>query len=102
MLRAVSNGRRLLHCSDSLQSGRQGRARVPGGMVGEVLHGVAGLVVMDRAVRVVVMVRGTDEMVDLVSDIVGHFRRAHPALHRKAMQREKQHEENANDTAHVS
>lgn len=71
-------------------------------MVGEVLHGIARLVVVDRAVRVVVMVRGTDEMVYFVSDVVGRFRRAHPVLHRKTMQREKQHEKNANETAHAN
>lgn len=69
-------------------------------MVGEVLHGVARLVVMYRAVGIVMMVRGTDQMVNFVGDVVRNFRRARPALQRKAVQRQEQHEKKANDTSH--
>ena len=69
-------------------------------MVGEMLHGFAGFVVMDRTMGVVVMMGRANQMVYLMGNIVCLRRRAQPALHGKAMHGQQQHEKNANDTSH--
>lgn len=100
MLWHLSDRCRFFNGCDRLKRRRQAHAWMSGRMVGEVLHGVARLVVMYRAVVIVMVMRGTDKMVNLVGDVVRRFRRARPALQREAMQRQEHHEKKANDTAH--
>lgn len=68
-------------------------------MLGEVCRGFAGIVIV-RPAMLVMMVARTFQMVDLVGD-VKHFRECKSTpLHRKTLQREQKHQENAEETAH--
>ncbi|WP_141104126.1 hypothetical protein [Noviherbaspirillum denitrificans] len=83
----VCTGRRRGNRHRQLCGRWQCCTRMAGRMVGEMLHGIAGLVVMDRAVGVVVMMRGADEMVDFMGNVERFCRRTQAALHGDAMQR---------------
>lgn len=78
---------------------QQGEARLRRRMLGEVCRGFTGIVIV-RAAMLVMMVARTFQMVDLVGD-VKHFReRKSTPLHRKTLQWEQKHQENAEKTTH--
>ena len=79
---------------------RQRDARLACSVISKVFGGVTGFVIVNRSVVIIVMVRGTCQMVDFMRDVECTCRRIPPALHGKAMQRQKQHQKNANKTTH--
>ncbi|RJG03508.1 hypothetical protein D3878_19485 [Noviherbaspirillum sedimenti] len=64
-----------------------------------MLGGFAGIVIMDRTV-IAVMMAGAFQMLKLMRNVENIFQRRPSALHGKTMQGQKQHQENANETAH--
>jgi hypothetical protein len=79
----------------------QGDASGTGRVLREMMRGLAGIVVVDRAVVVVVMVARADQVIDFMSDIESHRGRVTAHLQGKALQRKEQHQQNAKKSTHV-
>lgn len=70
-------------------------------MFREMRGGLAGIVVMDRAVIVVMMMGGAHQVIDFMRDIESTRERIPAHLHRKALQGKEQHQQNAKKSTHV-
>ncbi|HEY0844739.1 MAG TPA: hypothetical protein VGE12_05200 [Noviherbaspirillum sp.] len=68
-------------------------------MIGEVFGRCAGIIVVHITMVIIMVMCGADQMVDFVRDVECTGRRIPSALHRKAMQGQKEHQENAKKTA---
>ena len=68
-------------------------------MVSKMRCGLAGIIVVDRTI-IIVMMAFSLQVFDLVRDVKHAFRRQQSALHGEAMQRQKQQQEDAQEATH--
>lgn len=68
-------------------------------MLRKVLRGLAGIVVVRRAMLIVMMALATD-MGEFMGDVKHFYERKRTALHGKALQGQHQHQKNAKETTH--